>query len=149
MVEVQKITVPGGYVFTLWLLSFLFVLRVSGQALVAFLGVSFLPPMSEWDSGLIPYRPHLAIQCLILLLQLKINLEISRGRGFFARAGPRVGRFLLWSSAIYFVSMALRYGITMARYPERRWLGGAIPIVFHFVLAGYLFALSRYHLGRR
>lgn len=148
MSEARKISVPRGYVFALWLLGFLFLLRVAGQALVAFLDVRFLPAMSEWYSGLIPYRPLLAAQFLILILQLKINLDVSRGRGTFARSQPALGRFLLWFSAIYFASMAVRYAATMAAYPERRWLGGTIPIFFHFVLAGYLFTLGRLYSRR-
>ena len=58
---------------------------------------------------------------------------------------PRVGRALRWFSAVYFAAMVLRYVLTMAWYPERRWLGmGTIPIVFHWVLAVYLYALGRY-----
>ncbi len=42
--------------------------------------------------------------------------------------------------------MVIRYVNTMALFPERRWLGsGTIPIVFHWVLAAYLFAWSRFH----
>jgi hypothetical protein len=42
--------------------------------------------------------------------------------------------------------MLLRYAVTMAVHPERRWLGtGTIPIVFHWVLAAYLFTLGRFH----
>ena len=44
--------------WVLWTLLALFVLRVTGQALVAFLEVGFLPPMSEWYSGLLPYPVH-------------------------------------------------------------------------------------------
>jgi hypothetical protein len=40
----------------LWLLLALFVLRVLGQALVAFFNVGFLPPMPAWYSGLMPYE---------------------------------------------------------------------------------------------
>ena len=38
----------------LWLLLAGFVGRVAGQMLVAFWGVAWLPPMSEWMSGLMP-----------------------------------------------------------------------------------------------
>jgi hypothetical protein len=37
------------------LLTFLFAGRVLGQALVAFVGVSWLPAMKQWFSGVIPY----------------------------------------------------------------------------------------------
>jgi hypothetical protein len=43
--------------------------------------------------------------------------------------------------------MAGRYVLTMTMFPERRWFGGAIPIVFHWVLAAYVYLLSRYHRG--
>ena len=46
-----------------WLLLCLFVLRVLGQMLVAFRRVSFLPPMEQWQSGLVPYHVLLAMQC--------------------------------------------------------------------------------------
>lgn len=42
----------------LWILLFLFCLRVLGQILVAFAGVTFLPPMEDWFSGAI-----LSIRC--------------------------------------------------------------------------------------
>jgi hypothetical protein len=37
----------------------------------------------------------------------------------------------------------------MALHPERRWLGpGTIPIVFHWVLAAYLFTFAHFHTRR-
>jgi hypothetical protein len=32
----------------------------------------------------------------------------------------------------------------MARRPEQRWFGGTVPIVFHCVLAAFLFVLGSY-----
>ena len=115
--------------------------------LVAFFGVTFLPPMREWYSGLIPYPVLLPIQILILLLQAKISLDIWRGSGFFAGHRPRVGRSLCWFSCAYFLAMVVRYGLTMYLYPERRWFSGTIPIFFHLVLAAYLFILGQYQLS--
>ena len=54
----------------------------------------------------------------------------------------------MWFALIYFIVMLSRYVITMVLFPERRWFGHAIPIFFHWVLAGYLFVWSRYHRGR-
>ena len=42
----------------LWALLALFIGRVVGQALVAFLDVQFLPAMPRWYSGLMPYEPR-------------------------------------------------------------------------------------------
>lgn len=140
---------PRVYAVAMWTLTCLFFLRVLGQALVVFFHVASLPPMKEWYSGLIPYPLLLPIQVVILALMSKICVDFSRSRGFFAVPKKAFGRFLLCFSFIYFASMILRYGITMTLYPERRWFGGTIPIFFHFVLAGYLFALGHFHSRRR
>jgi hypothetical protein len=33
----------------------------------------------------------------------------------------------------------------MISQPKMRWLGGTIPILFHFVLAGFIFAWGDFH----
>ena len=129
-------------------LTLLFFLRVLGQALVAFFGVPWLPPMGEWFSGLIPYPTLLAIQAVMLVGMIKISAELWRGRGFFAAPRPGWAKFLIVFSAIYAGSMVLRYLLTMLLRPETRWLGGAIPIFFHFVLAGFFYVWGRYHARR-
>jgi hypothetical protein len=126
-------------------LGALFFLRVLGQALVAFAGVPGLPPMAEWHSGLLPYPLLLPVQLVILALMARLGRDMARGGGW-ARPRPRLGRALILLSAAYAAAMAGRYGLTMVWYPERRWLGtGTIPILFHWVLAAYLFVLGRYH----
>lgn len=127
----------------LWLLTGLFALRVAGQALVAFLRVGFLPPMTAWYSGLIPYPVLLPVQLVMLAAMAKINVDLSAGTGMFATRRPRVGRGLRWFALVYFLAMMIRYVATMALHPEQRWLGGTIPIVFHWVLAAYVFVWSR------
>jgi hypothetical protein len=126
-------------VAALWLLTGLFFLRVLGQVLVALLQVRFLPPMSEWYSGLIPYSVLLPIQLAILALMAKINLGLSSGAGLFAIPRRGLGRFLRGFSIVSFLAMVARYAIGMALHPGRRWLGGTIPTTFHWVLAAYLF----------
>jgi hypothetical protein len=133
------------YSLFLSVLAFLFFLRVLGQALVALFDVRWLPAMAEWYSGLLPYRLLLPTQVAILLIQAKVSTDLLRGHGPMTVQRPRVGRALRWFSVVYFAAIALRYVLTMTWYPERRWLGtGTIPIVFHWVLAGYLYALGRY-----
>ena len=134
------------YALVLSVLAFLFLLRVLGQALVAFFDVRWLPAMAEWYSGLLPYRLLLPAQLAILLIQAAISTDLFRGRGPMAVQRARIGRALRWFSVAYFAAMVLRYVLTMAWYPERRWLGtGTIPIVFHWVLAAYLYVLGNYH----
>ena len=43
--------------------------------------------------------------------------------------------------------MVVRYGVRMRRRPEARWFGGAVPIVFHLVLAAFLFTWGRYNVS--
>ena len=132
----------------LWLLSLLFLGRVLGQVLVAFFGVTWLPPMSEWYSGLLSYPLLLPAQIAILALMVVMNTGVQRGTGPLASVSARVARGIRIFSCVYFAGMVLRYALTMALVPERRWLGGTIPIVFHWVLAGYLYVFSAHHLER-
>ncbi len=131
------------YAIVLGVLAFAFLFRVLGQVLVASFHLEFLPPMAEWSSGLVPYPVLLPIQLLILIAQSKISIDLWRGSGFFATRRPRAGAVIRWFSYVYFAAMVLRYILSMALHPERRWLGGTIPILFHWVLAAYLFLLSR------
>jgi hypothetical protein len=127
------------------LLTSLFFLRVLGQALVAFLGVTWLPSMDQWFSGLIPYSILLAIQLVMLVFMVKITADVWCETGFFAKRRRSWSRFLIGFSMIYAGAMMLRYVLTMIFRPEMRWLGDTIPIFFHFVLAGFIFVLGRYH----
>ena len=141
---------PRAYAVALWLLAALFFLRVLGQVLVAFAHVGWLPAMGEWYSGLLPYPLLLPAQILILTVMLKIGLDFSRGAGWSVVPRPRLAPWLVGFSAVYFAVMVIRYVLTMALHPERRWLGtGTIPVVFHWVLAGYLFTLGRFHSAAR
>ena len=129
----------------LWLLLFLFVLRVAGQLLV-FLGAApWLPPMSEWYSGLVPYGPLLVSQVVIIAVYARICLDVGRGRGSFGVPRPALGRGLQIFGALYLAAMIVRYVLRMTWHPEARWTGGAIPIFFHWVLAAFLLVLGHYH----
>jgi len=129
----------------LWLLLAFFVLRVIGQLLVATLSIPWLPPMEEWYSGLIPYRPLVVAQVLIITLYTWVCIDFTRGVGFFARTRWAFGPPALLFGFVYFAAMVARYIIRMAMYPDERWLGGCIPIVFHWVLASFIIAFGLYH----
>ncbi len=126
------------------ILAALFALRVLGQILVEFFGARWLPTSDAWASGLIPYPILLAIQLAMLVGMLKIVLDVSREHGYFAKMRPPWSRFLIGFSAVYAAAMALRYVLTMIFFPEMRWLGGVIPIVFHFVLAAFLYVWGQF-----
>ena len=126
------------------LLTSLFCLRVLGQALVGFFSVGWLPSTEAWASGLIPYSFLLTIQMVMLIGMVKIVADVRRGRGYFATKRPTWSRALIGFSAVYAGSMALRYILTMVFFPEMRWLGGAIPISFHFVLAAFVYTWGKF-----
>ena len=127
------------------LITFLFACRVLGQSLVAFVGVHWLPAMEQWFSGVIPYPSLLIIQLLLLMLMIRITGEVWRGAGTFAVVRPHWAEFLMKFSGAYAGLMVLRYALTMILHPEMRWFGDVIPIIFHFVLAGFIFVLGHYH----
>lgn len=133
------------YGLLLAILTLAFLLRVIGQALVAFFGVGFLPAMEHWYSGLMPYPVLLPVQVVMLAVMAWIVIDVSRGSGWFARPSRRAGNWLRSISYVYFAAMVLRYVLTMSLHPELRWFGHTIPIWFHMVLAGFLYVYGRYH----
>jgi len=102
---------PVGYAVALWCLLFLFCLRVVGQALVAFLGVSYLPAMQAWQSGLLPYGWLLLSQIVIIGAYGKVCIDFSRGRGLFVLPRRPLGLGLLgFGSAVLIIIAALVLG---------------------------------------
>ena len=122
----------------LWLLLLLFVLRVAGQALVAFLCVTWLPPMERWHSGLMPYSVLLASQILIIALLTWICVDFTRGRGFFVRPRRLLAVHWLWLGWIYLGAMLVRFFIQ----------GPTIPVFFHWVLAAFVILVGLWHRRR-
>jgi len=133
------------HIATLWICLVLFFLRVLGQLIVVVKKPSWLPPMSEWYSGLVPYRILLPSQLIILALMVFIALHFTKREGYFYVSDPTKGKVLIVLSAIYFSSMVFRYFVQRKRRPERGWLVvGIIPIVFHCILALFLFLCGNF-----
>ena len=82
---------------------------------------------------------------MIIVALGKVCLDFNRQRGFFVTPHRRLGTFLLSGGSVYLAVMVIRYAIRMSLYPPERWTGGAIPIVFHWVLAGFVLVLGAYH----
>lgn len=103
----------------------LFVLRVLGQLIVVLFAPSWLPPMEAWYSGLLPYPLLLPAQIAIIALML-----------FMIRRPPsrRVAIFVNVFATLYAVGMIVRYAILRTH---------EIPVVFHLVLAAFLFVYAR------
>lgn len=124
----------SGAAVALTMLTLLFLARVAGQALVVFLGVTWLPPADAWYSGLLPYPILLPTQVTILAVQAVIDRAAWTGRAWLLRPRPRAARALRHFSYAYALAMALRYLLTGTH---------AIPVTFHWVLAAYLHTLAR------
>ena len=130
------------------LFTLLFMVRILGQVLVVNRQRSWLPPMDGENWNLVPYRILLPAQLTILIFMAFVIVGVAAELPPFGARRRSVGLILIVLSAVYAGVMALRYVVRMARRPEQRWFGGAIPIVFHMVLASFLLTWGRFHAGR-
>ena len=123
----------------------LFFLRVVGQILVATAAPRWLPPMARWYSGLMPYRYLLPTQLAFLVVMTAITVSVARQASPLGTVSPAAGTWVVWVSYVYALGMVVR-SVRYASAPaERR--GVLIPIVFHFVLAAFLFVYGSYLTG--
>lgn len=132
--------------FTAWYLLFLgllFVVRVVGQRVVVRASPSWLPPMQEWNR--LPYRLLLPVQLVFVVVIAAIVSDFLAGPWLFAKPNEGFGRVAVVFSFVYAGSMVVRYVVQMTRRQEARWFGGTIPMVFHIVLASFVFILGTYH----
>jgi uncharacterized protein len=127
-------------VFTL-----LFAARVAGQLVVVLRAPRWLPRMESGQWNLMPYRLLLPIQVVFLAVMGWLVASFLAETGPPTEPEPALGRFVIGFSAVYAGAMVVRYIVRMRRRPGERWFGGAIPIVFHWVLAGFLFVFGSYH----
>jgi hypothetical protein len=123
----------------LWVLTALFACRVAGQALVAFFGVTWLPAMERWYSGLVPYEYLLPTQILIVALMTRICIDFNRARGYFYEPKRFFAKPWLIFGYLYLGAMLLRAVLVMDR---------PIPIVFHWVLAIFILVVGESHRRR-
>jgi hypothetical protein len=120
----------------LWILLAAFALRVVGQLLVVAGLAPFLPPIDDWQSGLLPYPLLLASQILILAALGTVCVHFSRGRGYLFSRRTWLGTPLWTAGWIYAIGMVVRYALL--------WRD-AIPVVFHMVLASFLLVVAHHH----
>jgi hypothetical protein len=127
------------YAALMWILLLVFLLRVVGQIVAATLAPAWLPPMARWYSGLMPYRYLLPTQVAFLVVMTIMTLQVGAdGTTLGARrASPAVGAAIVWASYIYALGMVVR-SVRYVRAPRER-RGVLIPIIFHVVLAAFLF----------
>lgn len=134
-------------IWLVWLFTILLTARVVGQIVVVMRAPRWLPPMEQWQSGLLPYPLLLAGQIVVLTLMVWISVDITNGAGPFVEPHrPAIAGAIVWFSYLYFGAMVVRYIVRMRRRPDQRWLGGTIPIIFHSFVAAFLYVVGRYHL---
>ena len=125
------------YAVVMAILLVLFVGRVVGQILVVTTAPAWLPPMARWYSGLMPYRWLLPTQLLFLVVMTAMTADVDRRSPPFGTLSARAGGRFVRASYVYALAMGVRAARYLLAAPEHR--GVLIPIVFHFVLAGFLF----------
>lgn len=116
-------------VILLTTLLILFIARVAGQILVVLKQPRWLPPMEEWYSGLMPYRYLLPSQIAIIALMITMIRQVAAGAP--PNRSLAIGIFVF--ATIYAGAMVVRF------FVRRRPL---IPILFHWVLAAFLFTYA-------
>ena len=128
----------------LWIFSVLLVGRVLGQLVVVIWKPRWLPPMEQWQSGLVPYWFLLVSQVVVVWLMVSISADFTAGEGYWIAPAAWIPPAALYWSYFYAGAMVVRYVVRMARHPDQRWFGGTIPIVFHTIVAAFqwTFAMS-------
>jgi hypothetical protein len=127
----------------LWICLLLFLLRVIAQIEVLLVAPQWLPPMEAWYSGLLPYPLLLPLQILLLMVMTvfvarETQLVLAHRRN--ARPWHRVLRYFGY---VYFLAMFLRLAFQSWRGAQDLVAAGAIPVVFHWVLALFVVLLAR------
>jgi hypothetical protein len=126
----------------LWLCTVLLFGRVIGQLVVAWRAPAWLPPMDQWQSGLLPYPVLVVAQAIVLTLMVWVSVDITRGDGFWLRRDVLRPELVAGFAYLYFGAMVVRYVVRMARRPDQRWFGGTIPIIFHSLVAAFLWMVA-------
>jgi hypothetical protein len=106
---------------------------------------SFLPPLEAFQGSNLPYWLLLSFQLLILVLMLRVAWRVQKDRLVPSR---RAGRWLAGAGAAYMAVALGRITIGLAVSSAHAWFKAWIPAFFHLVLAGFIVAVSLYHLRK-
>jgi hypothetical protein len=130
---------------SLWVLTFLFLLRVLGQAVQRWLPQPWLPPFAAWQGSSTPYPLLLSIQLVILGAMALASQRAWHGR-MIARHSAM--KWLLWLGASYMTLALARIAIGLGIDAAPAWFSAWISGVFHIVLAAFLLVSAAYHFLR-
>jgi hypothetical protein len=146
MTGTSAITANRERIAILWICLGLFLVRVVGQVEVWLIAPTWLPPMEFWYSGLVAYPVLLPAQILLLMTMTVIVIDGTRGIPF---ATARVRRAVRSGAVLYFGVMLLRLIVQFFSGASNALEAGGIPIAFHWVLALFLYELSRSQTNHR
>jgi hypothetical protein len=127
----------------LWTCVALFLLRVIGQIEVLLIEPQWLPPMEAWYSGLLPYPLLLPLQIVLLMAMSIVALRETQLVLAHRRRPRRWHTAVRYFGYAYFVAMLLRLVGQSWRGADDLLAAGAIPVVFHWVLALFVVLLAR------
>lgn len=130
---------------SMWILAFLFSLRVLGQVVQRWLPQSWLPPFAAWQGSSTPYPLLLSIQLAILC-----TMTITSQRAWHGRTIARrdVMKWLLWLGTIYMTLAIARIAVGLSIDAAPAWFRAWISGMYHIVLAAFLLASAAYHFSR-
>jgi hypothetical protein len=120
-------------------LSFLFALRVAGQAVQRWAPQPYLPRFDDFQGSSLPYWALLSAQLVILAVMARFAWRVQRGA---FRPGRRATVLLAWAGRIYMAASLIRIAVGLSISSAPAWFSTWIPAVFHVVLAGYVLALA-------
>lgn len=132
----------SGFAVALWILTFLFCLRVLGQLIQQISPLPWLPNLEEWQGSALPYWLLLTIQLAIIAVMV---LSVRRYTSGNLVRRPAQGKWLLSLGTIYFVVMAGRLVIGWTLPSAGPWFHKPIPAIFHLVLASFILLLGAHH----
>jgi len=127
----------------LWICTGLFLVRVIGQVEVLLLEPEWLPPMSAFYSGLLPYPILLPLQIALLMLMSVLAARESPKSCSLAPRSATGTRIVRAVAFVYFAIMAARLAWCVHTYGRDFYLHGGLPVAFHWVLALFLFVWAR------
>lgn len=123
----------------MWLCCILFFTRVFGQVMAGLYAPAWMPPMEAWYSGLVPYPVLLPAQMALLMFMAVITTGQTRNGSGCYQPRPVVARRLQTVAYVYAAAMALRYLVAVRTTDIQFWYdGGLVPVVFHWVLASFI-----------
>jgi hypothetical protein len=123
-----------------FILSFLFGLRVLGQAVQRWFPVSFLPSFDAFQGSRLPYSVLLSAQIIIFGGMLAVCRRALSGS---LEPNVRRGFAIALVGTIYMTGSILRIVIGLLLPTASHWFRAWIPGFFHLVLAAFVLLLAR------